>query len=159
MLRFRHSRKKRESGDPGSERRQRHAIPGTIFDCSLFLFYGLRGFGNVAWAISGRGGSVALALHSLAKQLAVTAHRFGLFPRPSFRALLVIAAQLHFSEDPFALHFFLQGAERLVDIIVANEDLHGGCSPWLVTYFDRPRLRPPAAIFSISAAGCEGCQE
>jgi hypothetical protein len=27
------------------------------------------------------------------------------------------------------LHFFLQGAERLVDIIVANEDLHGGSSP------------------------------
>jgi len=27
------------------------------------------------------------------------------------------------------LHFFLQGSERLINIIVANEDLHGGCSP------------------------------
>jgi hypothetical protein len=78
---------------------------------------------------AGRQGSVALALQPLAQQLAVAAHRFGLFARPPLRGLLVIAAQLHFSEYPFALHFFLQGAERLVDIIVANEDLHGGSSP------------------------------
>jgi len=38
-------------------------------------------------------------------------------------------ALAHFSEYPFALHFLLQGTERLVDIIVANEDLHGGSSP------------------------------
>jgi hypothetical protein len=54
---------------------------------------------------------------------------FGPFSRPPLRGFLVIAAELHFSEYPFALHFFLQGAERLVDIVVANEDLHGGSSP------------------------------
>jgi hypothetical protein len=79
--------------------------------------------------LTGRRGSVALALQPLAQEFAVAAHRFGLFPRPPLRGFLVVAAQLHFSEYPFALHFFLQGAERLVDIIVANEDLHGGSSP------------------------------
>jgi hypothetical protein len=29
------------------------------------------------------------------------------------------------------LHFFLQRAERLIDVIIANEDLHGDSSPYL----------------------------
>ena len=68
-----------------------------------------------------------LALHALAQQLAVAAHRLGLFAGAALRRLLVIAPQLHFPEHPFALHFLLQGSESLVDIVVANEDLHGIC--------------------------------
>src|SRR5690348_4278681 len=86
-------------------------------------------FAGTAALVPHREGSVAFALHSLAQELAVTPHRFGLFARPPLRRLLVIAAQLHFSEHPFALHFLLQGAERLIDVVVANEDLHGSSSP------------------------------
>jgi len=32
---------------------------------------------------------------------------FGPFSRPPLRGFLVITAELHFSEYPFALHFFL----------------------------------------------------
>src|SRR5215831_16218070 len=88
-------------------------------------------------------GSVALALHAFAQQFAITAHRFGLFPRPPLRGLLVTAAQLHLSKHPFALHFLLQGAERLIDIVVANEDLHGGYSPWPVMFLARRGCDPP----------------
>src|SRR5215208_3233392 len=77
-----------------------------------------------------RGGqSVALALHALAQQLAVAAHRLRLFAGPPLRGLLVTAPQLHFPEHPFALHLFLQCPEGLVDVVVANEDLHGRFSP------------------------------
>ncbi len=55
---------------------------------------------------------------------------FGPFSRPPLRGFLVIAAELHFSEYPFALHFFLQGSEGLINIIITNEDLHGGLSPY-----------------------------
>src|SRR5215469_6704200 len=54
-----------------------------------------------------RAGLVAFALHPLAQQLAVAAHRFGLFARPPLRRLLVTAPQLHLSKYPFALHFLL----------------------------------------------------
>jgi hypothetical protein len=33
-------------------------------------------------------------------------------------------AELHLAEDALALHLFLQHSKRLVDIIVANENLH-----------------------------------
>ena len=32
--------------------------------------------------------------------------------------------ELHFAEHTFALKFLLQSTERLVDIVVANTDLH-----------------------------------
>ena len=32
--------------------------------------------------------------------------------------------ELHFAEDAFALQLLFQGAERLIDIVVANTDLH-----------------------------------
>ncbi len=80
---------------------------------------------------------------------------FGPFSRPPLRGFLVIAAELHFSKYPFALHFFLQGSKRLVNIIIANEDLHGGCSPLQDTCLAGPPWHQPAAIFSIDAARCE----
>jgi hypothetical protein len=33
-------------------------------------------------------------------------------------------AQLHFTEDAFALHLSLQRLEGLIDIVVADENLH-----------------------------------
>jgi hypothetical protein len=41
-----------------------------------------------------------------------------------------MAAQLHFPENAFALHLFLERAQGLVDIVVANDDLHGIRAPF-----------------------------
>ena len=48
-----------------------------------------------------------------------------------------MATQLHLAENTFALHFFLERLERLIDIIVANENLH-----WADCSFqgDAPRI-------------------
>src|ERR1700730_17063112 len=100
-------------------------------------------------------GSVALALQPLAQELAMPPNCFGPFSRPPLRGFLVITAELHFSEYPFALHFFLQGSEGLVNIIVANEDLHGGLSPYTSARLTGPGWHRPAALFSTDATHCE----
>src|SRR5271155_4251263 len=66
----------------------------------------------------------ALALQSLARELAGAADRFRLFPRLLFRWLFVMAAKLHLAENTLALHLLFQRLEGLVDIVVANENLH-----------------------------------
>src|SRR5580704_6074418 len=66
----------------------------------------------------------ALALQPLARKLAGPADRFRLFPCLSFRGLFVVAAELHLAEDTLALHLLFQRLEGLVDVIVANENLH-----------------------------------
>ncbi|BCK76158.1 hypothetical protein EMQ_1764 [Acetobacter aceti NBRC 14818] len=38
-----------------------------------------------------------------------------------------MAAELHFTEKPFTLHLLLECLKSLIDIVVANENLH-----WLV---------------------------
>ena len=35
-----------------------------------------------------------------------------------------MAAQLHLAKNSFALHLFLERLERLIDIVVTNENLH-----------------------------------
>ena len=70
-------------------------------------------------------GLVAFALHPLTQKLARTPDGFGLLTGASFGRLLVAATKLHLAEYALALHLFLQGAEGLVDIVVANADLHG----------------------------------
>src|ERR687888_552547 len=66
----------------------------------------------------------ALALHALAGELARTADRFRLLACLAFRGFFVMAAKLHFAENPLALHLLLQRLEGLVDIVVADENLH-----------------------------------
>ncbi len=68
----------------------------------------------------------AFALGALAGQLAGAAHGLGLFAGLLLRWLLVVTAQLHFAEDAFALHFFLQRAKSLINIVVTDENLHRG---------------------------------
>ena len=68
----------------------------------------------------------AFALQTLALELARPAHRFGLLPRLALGGLFVGLAELHFTEDAFALHLLLQGLERLIDVVVADDDLNQG---------------------------------
>jgi hypothetical protein len=35
-----------------------------------------------------------------------------------------MAAEFHFAEDAFALHLLLQRLQRLVDVVVSDENLH-----------------------------------
>src|SRR5665213_57834 len=54
-----------------------------------------------------KAGLVALALHALAQQLAVAAHRLGAFAGAALGGLLVIATGLHLRKTPSRCIFFL----------------------------------------------------
>jgi hypothetical protein len=67
----------------------------------------------------------AFALQLLAGELAGAADSLGLFAGAFLGGLLVMSAQFHFAENSLALHFFLKRFEGLIDIVVADENLHG----------------------------------
>ncbi len=69
---------------------------------------------------------VAFALQALAQQLAIAPLGLGALALAALRGLLEVAAELHFPEDALALHLLLQRAQGLIDIVVADVDLHGG---------------------------------
>ena len=66
----------------------------------------------------------AFALQALALHLARAAHSFGGLTSAALGRLLEVATKLHFAKDSFALHLLLKRLERLIDIVVANENLH-----------------------------------
>src|SRR5206468_8117305 len=70
------------------------------------------------------GAGRAFALGALALELAGAADRGGALTGALFRRLLVVTAQLHLAVDALALQLLLERAQRLLDIIVANDDLH-----------------------------------
>jgi hypothetical protein len=46
-----------------------------------------------------------------------------------------VAAELHLAENALALHLLLQRLEGLIDIVVADENLHASFSFWLAMVF------------------------
>jgi hypothetical protein len=68
--------------------------------------------------------SEAFALEPLALHLAGAADGLSRLASAALRGLLEMATELHFTEDALALHFLLQRLERLIDIVVANQNLH-----------------------------------
>jgi hypothetical protein len=66
----------------------------------------------------------AFALQALTGQLAGAADGFRLLAGLLLGGLFVMAAELHLAENALALHLFLEGLERLIDVIVANDNLH-----------------------------------
>src|SRR3954471_21796413 len=70
----------------------------------------------------------AFALQLLAGQLACAAHGFGLFTGLLLGGLFVMTAELHLAENTLALHLLLQRLEGLIDIVIANENLHAASS-------------------------------
>src|SRR4051794_37919102 len=70
----------------------------------------------------------AFALQFLAGELAGAAHGFGLFAGLLLGGLFVMTAELHLAENPLALHLLLQRLEGLIDIVIANENLHPASS-------------------------------
>src|SRR5690606_26490611 len=86
----------------------------------------------------------ALALGALARQLAGAAHGLGLFAGAPLGRLLVVTAHLPFTENALALHLLLQRAKSLVNVVVADEYLHGrSCLSCLKSAGKQPR--PPAS--------------
>src|SRR5262249_38698473 len=59
-----------------------------------------------------------------AGKLSGAANSFRLFADFLLGGLFVMLAKLHLAEDAFALHLPLQRLERLIDIVVSNENLH-----------------------------------
>jgi hypothetical protein len=68
------------------------------------------------------------ALQLLAGQLARATHGFGLLASLLLRRLLVMTAELHLAENTLTLHLLLERLESLIDIIIANENLHAASS-------------------------------
>lgn len=68
----------------------------------------------------------ALTLGALPSKFASAAHSFSLLASFLFRWLLEISPRFHFTEQAFALHLLLKGAQGLFDIIVANGNLNNG---------------------------------
>lgn len=66
----------------------------------------------------------ALALQAFPLQLACPAHGLRGFARATLGRLLIMPPQLHLAEDSFPLHLFLERFQRLIDIVVTNENLH-----------------------------------
>ena len=64
------------------------------------------------------------ALHAFAHELAGATHRFRFLAGAFFRGFFVKLATFHFAKRAFALHFLLQRAQCLFDIIVADENLN-----------------------------------
>lgn len=71
----------------------------------------------------------AFALRTLARQLASTAHRFRALARALFRRLFIMVAALHLAESAFPLHLLFERLQRLVDVVVADENLYQVTSP------------------------------
>jgi hypothetical protein len=72
-----------------------------------------------------------LALQLFAGELAGAADGFRLLPDSPLGGFFVVAAEFHLAEYALALHLLLQHPEGLVDIVVADENLHA------VFLFDR----------------------
>src|SRR6266566_1372132 len=70
----------------------------------------------------------AFALQLLAGELARAAYGFRLFAGFLLGGFFIMAAELHLAENSLALHLLLQRLEGLIDIVIANENLHAASS-------------------------------
>jgi hypothetical protein len=82
----------------------------------------------------------AFALHALADKLARAANRFRLLAGALFGWLFVEFPPFHLAECAFALHFLLQRAKSLLDIIVADNDLNQRKSSFFEIKTSRPGM-------------------
>ena len=75
------------------------------------------------------------------------AHGFRAFPLAALRRLFEVTTEFHLTEDPLALHFLFQGAEGLIDIVVANRYVHGRSYLLLQQLVDFGRKKPTPRLF------------
>ena len=84
---------------------------------------------------------VTLALQAFAHKLAMPASRLGLLTCPTLRRLLVVPTKLHLTKDTLALHLLLESAQSLINIIVADGNVHGIRPPELTKMTNKQRRR------------------
>jgi hypothetical protein len=65
----------------------------------------------------------ALALHLFAGELAGAAESLAFFANSSFGRFLISPSALHLPKYALALHLFLQNAQRLFDVVIADDYL------------------------------------
>tara|TARA_B100000408_G_C10122268_1_gene150631 strand:+ start:145 stop:522 length:378 start_codon:yes stop_codon:yes gene_type:complete len=86
----------------------------------------------------------AVAFHPLALQLAGAANGSGLFAGALLARLFEVTTQLHFAINALTLQLLLESPESLVDIVIANDDLHKTLLPrflsWHLPAANRPRV-------------------
>jgi hypothetical protein len=70
------------------------------------------------------GSEPAFTLQFLASELACPADGLGLLARFLDGGFLEMLLELHFPKHALALELFLQGPKGLIDVVVANADLH-----------------------------------
>lgn len=87
----------------------------------------------------------AFTLRTLACELARPAHSLGFLARFLFGGLLVVVAELHLAENALALHLLLERLESLVDVVVANENLHAVLS---LVVDDGAKQKTPLPVIS-----------
>jgi hypothetical protein len=57
-----------------------------------------------------------------------------------------MAADLHFTEDTLTLQFLLERLQRLINIVVTNDDLHAAQPPsWIAGSIQKTRSRKSGA--------------
>jgi len=110
-----------------------HSLPPIAADARFPSRLGRNSAGDREWATSGlsarrhllpaRCSDESLALGLLASELAGPADRVSFFPVRFFGWLLVKSSTFHLAKNAFALHFFLECSQSLVDVVVANEYL------------------------------------
>ena len=74
--------------------------------------------------VSLNGLEAALTLKLFTGEFPRTANGFGLLARFFDGGFLEMLLELHFPKHALALELFLQGPKGLIDIVVANADLH-----------------------------------
>src|SRR6476659_3089525 len=119
---------------------------GHDYLCAMPIVGGLEG--AQAGRSAGRtrlGRNEAFALSLLAGELAGPANGLGLLASALLGRLFVVIAELHLAEDAFALHLFLQRPEGLIQIVIANDDLHARHSPFQRVEEFRDWQKPPLA--------------
>ena len=93
-----------------------------------------------------------IALEPLALKLAGAADGSGLFTGALFRGLFEVTAQLHFAVHALALQLLLERAQGLVNIVVANENLHAASSLVSIMKFWRRRRADKGHALPIEGA-------
>ncbi len=74
----------------------------------------------------------AFTLDALTLHLAGAADSLGGFAGAALGGFFVVPAEFHFAEHAFALKLLFKRLQRLVDVIVANENLHLGVYSWVI---------------------------
>ena len=73
-----------------------------------------------------KGSKKTFALGLFTGQLTGATDRFRFFAGAFFRRLFVMLTKLHLAENAFPLHLLLQRLERLLNVVIAHDDLNDG---------------------------------